>query len=87
MANQTKVKIAGIPEGQLFKWNRVVYKNQQNRPTKHEPLIPVRAKKLLFTMVVRVCLLQVNRKSLLQTNRKRISYSPQEGRYDKRRSI
>ena len=26
MANQTKVKITDIPEGQLFKWNRVVYK-------------------------------------------------------------
>lgn len=26
MANQTKVKITDIPEGQLFKWNRIVYK-------------------------------------------------------------
>ena len=34
MAKQTKIKITEIPEGQLFKWNRVVYKKIDKSPYK-----------------------------------------------------
>lgn len=48
MANQIKVKIADIPEGQLFKWNRVVYKKSTNSTNEARAIDTRTGKEVVF---------------------------------------
>ena len=48
MANQIKVKITDIPEGQLFKWNRVVYKKSTKSTDKVQAIDTRTGKEVVF---------------------------------------
>ena len=48
MADQIKVKITDIPEGQLFKWNRVVYKKSTKSTDKTRAIDIRTGKEVVF---------------------------------------